>query len=91
MPAHVDAPVGGKLALITRNGSLNQTSCKGGLSSTNMRFTLDVQVRKGKSSWLLSGNSSYMNQINWFNNERPSEQGLSMFTILEFSPLLKSK
>ena len=77
-PAHVDAPVGGKLALITRNGSLNQTSGKGGLSSTSMRFTLDGPIRKGKSSWLLSGRSSYMNQINWFNNERLIRWGLNI-------------
>lgn len=77
-PAHVNAPVGGKLSLITRNGSLNQTSGKGGISSTSVRLTLDGPVRKGKSSWLISGRSSYINQMNWFNNERLIRWGLNI-------------
>lgn len=77
-PAHVDAPIGGKLSLTTRNGSLQSTSATGSISNTSVRATSEGPVKRGKSSWLISGRSSYMNQLDWFNNDRLIRWGLDI-------------
>lgn len=77
-PAHIHSPIGGKLSLTTRNGSLQQTNVKAGVSNTSVKLTADGPLKKGKSSWLLSTRSSYMNQLNWFNNDHLIRWGLDI-------------
>lgn len=77
-PAHVNSPIGGKLSLTTRNGSLQNTNIETGISNTSIKVTADGPLKRGKSSWLVSARSSYMNQINWFNNERLIRWGLDI-------------
>lgn len=77
-PAHISAPIGGKLSLTTRNGSLQKTRATGSISNTSLRATVDGPLKRGKSSWLVSGRTSYMNQLDWFNNDRLIRWGLDI-------------
>ena len=77
-PAHVHAPAGGKLVLTTKNGSLNKLETTSGLSNTSIRTTINGPVKKGASSWLLSGRLSTMDELNWFNNDKIIQWGLDV-------------
>lgn len=77
-PAHINSPIGGKLALTTRNGSLQNSSVEAGLSNTSVKVTADGPIQQGKSSWLISARSSYMNQLEWFNNDQLIRWGLDI-------------
>lgn len=77
-PAHEDAPAGGKLLLTTKNGSLNRLEADAGISNTSIRTTINGPVKKGRSSWLLSGRISTMDELNWFNNNRIIQWGLDV-------------
>lgn len=77
-PAHISAPIGGKLSLTTRTGSLNELNATGSLSNTSVRATVDGPLKKGESSWLISGRTSYMNQVDWFNNNKLIRWGLDI-------------
>ena len=68
-PASFFAPPGGTLSFLTRSGSF--TRFKGSLaaSSTSIRGTFEGPIVKGKSSWLISGRHSYLDRVNWFNNQ----------------------
>lgn len=77
-PAHINAPIGGKLSLTTRNGSLQNINAIGSISNTSAKATIEGPIKKGKSSWLVSGRSSYMNQLNWFDNDRLIRWGLDI-------------
>lgn len=77
-PAHINAPIGGKLSLTTRTGSLNEINAMGSVSNSSVRATVDGPFKKGKSSWLISGRTSYMNQVDWFNNNKLIHWGLDI-------------
>lgn len=77
-PADIDIPAGGKLSLITKNGSLNNVEGAAGISSTGGRATAGGPLKKGKSSWLLSARGSYLNQLNWFNNDEIIQWGMDI-------------
>lgn len=77
-PAQVNSPIGGKLSLTTRNGSLQKTNLEAGVSNTSVKVTADGPLKRGKSSWLLSARSSYMNQLQWFNNDELIRWGLDI-------------
>lgn len=77
-PAQFEAPTGGTLSLITRTGSLKSFKGSFGLSNTSVRATVEGPVTKGKSSFLISGRQSYINEINWFNNRDLIEFGLNI-------------
>lgn len=77
-PAHINAPIGGKLSLTTRSGSLNDVNATASLSNTSFRATAGGPLKKGQSSWLVSGRTSYMNQLNWFNNDKLIQWGLDI-------------
>ena len=77
-PADVSAPVGGKLSLTTKNGSLNNNKAAVSASNTSIRSTIEGPLKSGQSSWLLSGRISTMNQINWMNNDRLIQWGLDV-------------
>ena len=77
-PAQYQAPPGGTLSFYTKTGSLNKIKGSAGLSNATARLTLEGPIVKGKSSWLLSGRNSYMNNINWLNNSSLIEWGLDV-------------
>jgi len=77
-PAQYQAPLGGTLSLITRTGSLNDIRGSIGISNTAIKSTLEGPIIGGKSSFLLSGRWSYLDQINWFNNAQMIEYGLDV-------------
>ncbi len=77
-PAQFQAPLGGTLSLITRTGSINDVRGSVGLSNTAIKSTLEGPILKGKSSWLISGRLSYLDEIDWFNNSKMIEYGLDV-------------
>ena len=77
-PADVSTPVGGKLSLTTKNGSLNNNKTVFSASNTSIRSTLEGPLKSGKSSWLISGRISTMNQLNWLNNDKLIQWGLDV-------------
>ncbi|MBO6795166.1 MAG: TonB-dependent receptor [Balneolaceae bacterium] len=82
-PAQFHAPLGGTLSLITRTGSLNKFSTTLGLSNTAVSSTIEGPLKKGASSFILSGRWSYMDELNWFNNSKMIEYGLDVDRELE--------
>lgn len=68
-PASYFAPPGGTLSFITRAGSLNHFQGSVGFSNTSVRTTLEAPIIKGKMSLLVSGRHSYLDRVNWFNNQ----------------------
>ncbi|MDX1618837.1 MAG: carboxypeptidase-like regulatory domain-containing protein, partial [Balneolaceae bacterium] len=77
-PAQFQAPPGGTLRLFTKTGSLNKFHSTVGVSNSSYRATLEGPIKKGKSSWVLSGRHSYMNTVNWLNNSDLIEWGLNI-------------
>ncbi|MEX0769162.1 MAG: carboxypeptidase-like regulatory domain-containing protein [Balneolaceae bacterium] len=77
-PARVNAPTGGQLALTTKTGSLNEVNTTMGLSNSSLKATLHGPAKEGKSSWLIAGRSSFMNTMNWFNNQELIQWGLDI-------------
>ncbi len=76
-PAHIETPTGGTLNLLTRTGSRNSFESKVNLTNTSYALTLEGPLTS-KSSWLISGRSSYMNQLPWFNNKQLVKWGLDI-------------
>lgn len=77
VPAHIDAPTGGTLRLITRTGSRNQYKGKVGISNTAASGTIEGPLGE-KSSWLLSTRASTMDHLNWFDNPSLIQWGLDI-------------
>lgn len=77
-PAQYQAPLGGTLSLITRTGSLNEIKGSAGFSNTAVKTTIEGPIRKSKSSWLISGRISYLDEISWLNNQDLIEYGLDV-------------
>lgn len=77
-PAQYEAPLGGTLSLITRTGSLNEIRGSAGVSNTALKSSIEVPLAKGRSSLLLSGRLSYLDQLNWLNNQDLIEYGLDV-------------
>lgn len=77
-PAQFPAPPGGTLSLYTKSGSLQEFSGTAGISNSALRISLEGPIEKGSSSWLISGRTSYMNTLDWFNNSDLIEWGLNV-------------
>lgn len=77
-PAQFQAPLGGTLSLLTRTGSLNKISGSGGVSNTAAKATIEGPLIRGKASWLFSGRLSYLDELNWLNNQDLIEYGLDV-------------
>ncbi len=77
IPANIETPTGGTLNLITRTGSLNEFRGSLGVSNTTVNGTLEGPLGN-RSSWLLSGRTSYMDQLTWFNNPKLIQWGLDI-------------
>ena len=77
-PAQFQSSLGGTLSMLTKTGSLNRFSSSAGISNTAFNATLQGPIIPGKSSWLLSGRTSYMNSLNWFQNDDLIAFGLNI-------------
>lgn len=77
-PAQYQAPLGGTLSLITRTGSINKIKGSAGFSNTATKASLEGPILKGRSSWLISGRISHIDEIDWFNNQDLIEYGLDV-------------
>lgn len=77
-PAQFPSTPGGTISLLTKTGSLNQYEYSAGLSNTAFNATAEGPLIKGRSSWLLSGRTSYLNAINWFQNDELVSFGLNI-------------
>tara|TARA_R110002096_G_scaffold170840_4_gene343486 strand:+ start:1925 stop:4546 length:2622 start_codon:yes stop_codon:yes gene_type:complete len=77
-PASFKAPHGGILALITKTGNLQEFSTSLGLSNTTGSISVEGPIKKGNSSFLVSGRHSYIDQANWLNNSDIIEYGLDL-------------
>ena len=77
-PAEFEAPPGGTLALYTKTGSLNELQGTVGVSNATLDMALNGPLVKGKSSWLISARTSYMDAVNWLNNEKLIQWGLNV-------------
>ncbi|MCP9290289.1 TonB-dependent receptor [Gracilimonas sediminicola] len=77
-PAQFQSSPGGTINMLTKTGSLNDFSASVGLSNTAFNATLQGPFSSGKSSWLLSGRTSYMNSLNWFRNDNLIAYGLNI-------------
>jgi len=77
-PANYQAPSGGTLSLINKTGSLQEHKYQAGISNTSFRATIEGPIRKGRSSFLLSGRLSYLDQVDWFQNSDLVQWGLDV-------------
>lgn len=77
-PAQFQSSPGGTIAMLTKTGSLNDFGASAGLSNTAFNATLQGPIVPGKSSWLFSGRTSYMNALNWFQNDELIAFGLNI-------------
>jgi hypothetical protein len=65
-PARFHAPPGGVLSLVTKTGSLHRYGGGLGVSSSVVKGSLEGPLKKGKSSFLVAGRKSIINQVNIF-------------------------
>lgn len=77
-PAQFQAPLGGTLSLITRTGSLNEIKGSAGFSNSATKATIEGPLIRGRSSWIVSGRISHIDEVNWFNNQDLIEYGLDV-------------
>ncbi len=68
-PARFFGPPGGTLSFITRSGSVTDFHGTFAASNTSLRGTIEGPLERGKSSWLISGRHSYLDAVEWFNNQ----------------------
>ncbi|MEX0722468.1 MAG: TonB-dependent receptor [Gracilimonas sp.] len=77
-PAQIPSAPGGTLSMLTKTGSLNNFNSSAGISNTAFNATINGPLVKGKSSWLVSGRTSTMNNLNWFGNDDLISYGLNI-------------
>lgn len=77
-PARLQSSPGGTLSMLTKTGSLNRFNSSAGLSNTAFNTTLHGPVIPGRSSWFFSGRTSYLNTLNWFQNDELIAFGLNI-------------
>ena len=75
-PAKYHAPPGGVLSLVTKTGSLYSYGGGLGLSSSVVKGSLEGPIKEGKSSFLLAGRKSIINQVNIFGMDEMIAWGL---------------
>ena len=77
-PAQFRAPLGGTLSFLTKTGNLQRYNSAIGVSNTAISGMIEGPFSKGKSSFLISGRHSYIDDVNWFNNQGIIEYGLDI-------------
>jgi hypothetical protein len=83
-PAQFRAPLGGTLSFLTKTGNLQHYNSSVGLSNTAFSGMAEGPIIKGRSSFLISGRHSYIDDVNWFNNQGIIEYGLDINRNYEF-------
>ncbi len=83
-PAQYRAPLGGTLTFLTKTGNLNHYSASASLSNTAFGGTVEGPIKKGRASFLVSGRHSFIDDVNWFNNQEIIEYGLDINRNYEF-------
>lgn len=83
-PAQFRAPLGGTLTFLTKTGNLQRFNSSVGLSNTAFSGTFEGPIVKGKSSFLLAGRHSYIDDLSWFNNQNVIEYGLDIDRDFDF-------
>lgn len=83
-PAQYRAPLGGTLSFLTKTGNLQHYVGTAAISNTAFSTTLEGPLSKAKSSFLISGRHSFLNNMNWFNNQGIVEYGLDINRKFEF-------
>lgn len=78
IPASYQGNVGGILDLITRTGSVNSYHADIGVSNTSLNATVEGPLLEGKASFLLSGRTSLIEQLNWTGNDEIINWGLDV-------------
>lgn len=68
-PAGFQGPPGGTLSFVTRTGSQTTPQASVGVSNTSIKATAEGPLGNGRGSWLLSGRHSFLDALNWFNNQ----------------------
>jgi hypothetical protein len=77
-PAQFRAPLGGILSYTTKTGRLQNYNSSVGFSNTAISTTLEGPLVKGKSSFIVSGRHSYIDDIDWMNNQNIIKYGLDI-------------
>lgn len=77
-PAQFQSRPGGTLSMTTKSGSLNEFNMSLGLSNSSVNSTFQGPIKRGQSSWFLSGRTSYLNAVNWFQNKSLVAYGLNV-------------
>lgn len=75
-PARFHAPPGGVLSLVTKSGSLHSYGGSAGISNAVIRGSAEGPLKRGKSSWLLAGRHSIIDEVNLFNVDKMISWGL---------------
>ncbi len=83
-PAQYRAPLGGTLSFLTKTGNLQKFSATAGLSNTSVSSSIEGPLIPGKASFLFSGRHSYIDNVNWFNNQTIIDYGLDIDRAFDF-------
>jgi hypothetical protein len=78
VPADLSGPPGATMAFETRTGSQTGLQGRVGLSSSTIRTTLEGPLGDGRGSWLGSIRYAYLDQLDWFGNEKLLTWGLNI-------------
>ena len=77
-PARFQAPPGGTLSFLTRPGSKRRFGARVGLTSTAASATGEGPLGSGLGSWIVSARRSYLDRVDWFNNDELLAIGLGV-------------
>lgn len=77
-PARFQAPPGGTLSFLTRPGSKHDFRVHAGMTTATFSGTVEGPLAAGKGSWLLSARRSYLDTVDWFNNNKLVAIGLGV-------------
>ncbi|MEX2657088.1 MAG: TonB-dependent receptor [Balneolales bacterium] len=77
-PARYQSPSGGTLDLVTRTGSLHDFRGHAGMSSSAVSGSLEGPLVPGQASWLISGRTSILDRVGWFQTGRMVAWGLDI-------------
>ena len=77
-PARFQAPPGGTLSFLTRPGSKRRFGARAGLTSTAASATAEGPLGSGLGSWIVSARRSYLDSVDWFNNDGLLAMGLGV-------------
>lgn len=77
-PARFQAPPGGTLSFLTRTGSKRALCARVGMTTTSASGTAEGPIGSGRGSWIVSARRSYLDNVDWFNNDGLVAMGLGV-------------